>query len=529
MNGDGFSDVIIGAEGFTDGQSSEGAAFVFHGSASGLSNAADWTAQSNQSFAFFGNSVSAAGDVNGDGFSDVIIGSWLYDNGLTDEGSVFVYHGSVTGLSASADWFVQSNQSGSGFGSSVSTAGDVNGDGFSEVIVGAPEFDGGTVNEGAAFVYHGSQTGLSAVPDWTAKSNQVDAVFGNAVSSAGDVNGDGYSDVIIGSLNYDNGESNEGRCYVFYGNLVNGLLSAVQQYRPASTNIVCSGGKTGIDGQVKMGIFGKSPFGRAKGKIVHDYVTIGVPFSSINSTLSTGAGAFADLGTLGSELTDDESGLIPQKRLQMAMESTGKEIAYENIVKGYKLDSGYVILDAEDFEAADAIKTKTIEIISFVREEEIDSLYYEQPYYLEPEKSAIKAYALLRDALQLSGKVGVTSFVLRNKEGLAILKPYKNVIVLNRIRFSQEIRDTSELKLPPISKTKTKEMDMANKLVEQLTEKFNISKYKDTYTSKLLKIIKAKSKGKKTSVPKMELVPKQSDNLMEMLEASLSPKRRKSA
>jgi DNA end-binding protein Ku len=210
-------------------------------------------------------------------------------------------------------------------------------------------------------------------------------------------------------------------------------------------------------------------------------------------------------------------------------ESTGKEIAYENIVKGYKLDSGYVILEAEDFEAADAIKTKTIEIISFVREEEIDSLYYEQPYYLEPEKSAIKAYALLRDALQLSGKVGVTSFVLRNKEGLAILKPYKNVIVLNRIRFSQEIRDTSELKLPPISKTKTKEMDMANKLVEQLTEKFNISKYKDTYTSKLLKIIKAKSKGKKTSVPKMELVPKQSDNLMEMLEASLSPKRRKSA
>lgn len=210
-------------------------------------------------------------------------------------------------------------------------------------------------------------------------------------------------------------------------------------------------------------------------------------------------------------------------------ESTGKEIAYENIVKGYKLDSGYVILEDEDFEAADAVKTKTIEIISFVHEEEIDSLYYEQPYYLEPEKSAIKAYALLRDALQLSGKVGVTTFVLRNKEGLAILKPYKNVIVLNRIRFSQEIRDTSELKLPPISNSKTKEMDMANKLVEQLTEKFNISKYKDTYTSKLLKIIKAKSKGKNKSVPKMELVPKQSDNLMEMLQASLSPRKRKSA
>lgn len=109
----------------------------------------------------------------------------------------------------------------------------------------------------------------------------------------------------------------------------------------------------------------------------------------------------------------------------------------------------------------------------------------------------MKAYALLRDALEASGKVGVTTFVLRNKESLAILKPYKKVIVLNRIRFSQEIRKPSELKLPPVSKTKCKEMDMANKSVEQLTEKFNIDKFKDTYFAKLLKIIKKKSKVNK--------------------------------
>jgi DNA end-binding protein Ku len=210
-------------------------------------------------------------------------------------------------------------------------------------------------------------------------------------------------------------------------------------------------------------------------------------------------------------------------------ENTGKEVAYENIVKGYKMDSGYVVLEDEDFEAADAVKTKMIEIINFVDEQEIDSLYYEQPYYLEPEEPAMKAYALLRDALQLSGKVGVTTFVLKNKEGLAILKPYKNVIVLNRIRFAQEIREPSELKLPPVSKNKTKEMDMANKLVAQLTEKFNIEKYKDTYTAKLLKIIKEKSKGKKITVPKLKVVYKQSDNLMEMLKASLGTKKRKSA
>jgi DNA end-binding protein Ku len=210
-------------------------------------------------------------------------------------------------------------------------------------------------------------------------------------------------------------------------------------------------------------------------------------------------------------------------------ETTGKEVTYGNIVKGYKIEDKYVILEDEDFEAADAVKTKTIDILNFTLEKEIDSLYYEQPYYLEPDKGAMKAYALLRDALAASGKVGVTSFVLRNKEGLAILKPYKDVIVLNRIRFQQEIRDTSELKLPPVSKTKAKEMDMANKLVEQLTEKFDISSYKDEYTDKLLKIIKDKAKGKKQAPPKLKVVHKQSDDLMSMLKASLESKKKKSS
>lgn len=210
-------------------------------------------------------------------------------------------------------------------------------------------------------------------------------------------------------------------------------------------------------------------------------------------------------------------------------ETTGKEVTFANIVKGYKIEDKYVILDDKDFEAADAEKTKTIDILNFTLEKEIDSLYYEQPYYLEPDKGAMKAYALLRDALQASGKVGVTSFVLRNKEGLAILKPYKDVIVLNRIRFQQEIRDTSELELPPISKTKPKEMEMANKLVEQLTEKFDISSYKDEYTDKLLQIIKDKAKGKKQAPAKLKVVHKQSDDLMSMLKASLESRKKKSS
>ena len=206
-------------------------------------------------------------------------------------------------------------------------------------------------------------------------------------------------------------------------------------------------------------------------------------------------------------------------------ENSGKEVTYADIIKGYKIDDKYVILEDADFEAADAEKTKTINIQSFALESEINSIYYEQPYYLEPDKGALNAYALLRDALEASGKVGVTSFVLRNKESLAILKPYKNVILLNRIRFEQEIRDLDELKLPPASKKATKEMDMAEKLIDQLTEKFDISAYKDEYTAKLLQIIKNKAKGKKQAAPKLKVVHKQSDDLMAMLKASLEKKK----
>lgn len=226
-------------------------------------------------------------------------------------------------------------------------------------------------------------------------------------------------------------------------------------------------------------------------------------------------------------LDKDDHANIKFKRVN---ENTGKEVEYSNIVKGYKIEDRYIILEDDDFIAADADKSKTIDILSFADENEIDSLYYEQPYYLEPDKGAGKAYALLRDAMENTKKVGVTSFVMRNKEALAILKPYKKVIVLNRIRFEQEIRDSSELKLPAISKkTTAKELEMANKLVEQLTEKFDISAYKDDYSSKLLAIIKEKAKGKKTVKPTLKIAHKKNEDLMSMLKASLESKGKKSS
>jgi FG-GAP repeat. len=217
VNGDGFSDVIVGAPEFDSPEANEGRVFVYHGSATGLSTTPNWTAESNQAGAQFGNSVASAGDVNGDGFSDVIVGAPEFDSPEANEGRVFVYHGSATGLSTTPSWTAESNQAGAQFGNSVASAGDVNGDGFSDVIVGAPEFDSPEANEGRVFVYHGSATGLSTSANWTAESNQAGAQFGNSVASAGDVNGDGFSDVIVGAYLFDNGQTDEGRAFVYHG------------------------------------------------------------------------------------------------------------------------------------------------------------------------------------------------------------------------------------------------------------------------------------------------------------------------
>jgi len=217
VNGDGYSDVIVGARYYDNGHADEGAAYVYHGSAAGLSTTADWIAESNQAFAYFGTSVGTAGDVNGDGYSDVIVGAPRYDNGHADEGAAYVYHGSVSGLSSTAAWTVESDLNNARFGHSVGTAGDVNGDGYSDVIVGAPRYDNPQFDEGRAYVYHGSATGLSTTADWTAESDQVSAYFGYSVGTAGDVNGDGYSDVIVGAYEYTNVQTDEGRAYVYHG------------------------------------------------------------------------------------------------------------------------------------------------------------------------------------------------------------------------------------------------------------------------------------------------------------------------
>lgn len=206
-------------------------------------------------------------------------------------------------------------------------------------------------------------------------------------------------------------------------------------------------------------------------------------------------------------------------------EHTHKEVPFEKIVKGHFLKDKYIILEKHDFEEAAPEKTKIIELENFVDIKEINPIYYETSYYTEPEKQGKKAYALLLKALEKSGKAGVARFVLRNNENLCIIHPMDGVIVITKIRFEQEIRSLSEVtKVDDVNITK-KEMDVGLALIKQYTSKFDLSAFKDEYHNELLKIIKAKAKGKRATVKKMKPQKASSDDLYDQLMQSLSSKK----
>lgn len=201
-----------------------------------------------------------------------------------------------------------------------------------------------------------------------------------------------------------------------------------------------------------------------------------------------------------------------------------KEVPYKDIVKGYEYQKGqYVIVDEEDFKRADEHKVKTIEIIHFTNIEEIDFVYFERPYYLEPSKGADKAYVLLRETLKVSKKGAIVKFVFRNKEHLGVLKEYQNSIVLDQMRFFEEMRDVTELKLPSKDLITKKEMDMSLKLVSQLTEKFHPDRFHDEYTDQLRETIEAKVRDHEKQ-PRSKAPPHRSTKIHDitaLLEASL--------
>ncbi|MFC1572229.1 FG-GAP-like repeat-containing protein [Candidatus Eisenbacteria bacterium] len=226
VNCDGFSDVLVGAPGYDYGHVDEGVVFLFLGSHQGLEAYPAWYAEGNQDGAGFGVSVAGAGDVNGDGWVDILIGASAYSGSTGSEGAAFlwfsVYGGGPPGNPSNADWSCLSGQEGSQYGFSVAGAGDVNADGCADIVVGAPYYDQGHTNEGAAFAYYGSETGPSETHDWLRDSDYSSAEYGACVASAGDFNGDGFSDVVIASPKYGHPESTEGLVFVYTGS-ENGL------------------------------------------------------------------------------------------------------------------------------------------------------------------------------------------------------------------------------------------------------------------------------------------------------------------
>jgi hypothetical protein len=217
VNGDGFDDILVGANRYAGDHASEGAAYLYLGSATGPGATPSWSVQGTQEGAQLGRCVAGAGDVNGDGYADVIIGAHGARQDFDQEGLASLYTGSPSGLASAPAWTAAGGAAGIAFGISVAGAGDVNGDGFSDVVVGAPLYQNGQLGEGQARVYHGSATGLNPEPSWTRESDAIQALFGYSVAGAGDVNGDGYADLLVGAPTYSNGHAAEGAFYVFHG------------------------------------------------------------------------------------------------------------------------------------------------------------------------------------------------------------------------------------------------------------------------------------------------------------------------
>jgi DNA end-binding protein Ku len=205
-------------------------------------------------------------------------------------------------------------------------------------------------------------------------------------------------------------------------------------------------------------------------------------------------------------------------------EADGKEVPWDQIVKGYEYEKGkFIVLKDEDFKRADIEATQSVDIQDFVELDEIDPIFFDRPYYLEPEKRGEKAYALLREALKHSGKVGIAKVVIKTRQHLAAVKPEKNLLVLELMHFSEEIIDTKELKIPAIPNIGAKELEMAKDLIKKMSGKWEAEKYQDDYRRVLLEVIheKAESGGKEVKPRGSAKKPTNVVDLVAVLQESL--------
>jgi DNA end-binding protein Ku len=213
-------------------------------------------------------------------------------------------------------------------------------------------------------------------------------------------------------------------------------------------------------------------------------------------------------------------------KYERVCQSEGKPVAWEDLVKGYEYEKGrFVVLTKEDFKTAALEKTKTIDVLDFVDPKEIDERYFETPYYLLPAKGADRAYALLREAIRESGKVGIAKIILRDAQHLAAVESIGDAIVLTMMRFADELADLSEFRFPRAEGIRQPERKMALQLIENLASTWDPEKYTDEYKENLMRVIQAKMKGRKPRLQERE-TPHSADvvDLMARLRASLEAK-----
>lgn len=178
------------------------------------------------------------------------------------------------------------------------------------------------------------------------------------------------------------------------------------------------------------------------------------------------------------------------------------EVPWEEITRGYEYEKGqYIEITDEDLERADVELSKTIQVLEFVKEDEIDPVYLDKPYYLEPQKGGERAYALMREALAQSKRVGIAKVVLRSKEHLSALKVSGDCLSLQMMRFAHEVVDVRELNLPKNVSIAPKEMDLAQTLINSMADSFDPHKYKDEYYEKVMEVIRMKVAGVAPQAP----------------------------
>jgi DNA end-binding protein Ku len=217
-----------------------------------------------------------------------------------------------------------------------------------------------------------------------------------------------------------------------------------------------------------------------------------------------------------------EEDLSPIK-YERVCQADGDPVPWNEIVKGYEYEKGkFVIMTDEDFKTAALEQSKTIDILDFVKQEEIDPRYFESPYYLVPGKGGEKPYALLREAIRKSGAVGIGKIIIRQTQHLAAVKVIGDALVLEIMRFANELVDPGEYSFPSRDAVRPQELQMAEQLIDNLAEPFDPERYTDDYRANLMKVIRAKMKGKK---PKLEAPEETHDSgvldLMSRLRASL--------